>query len=447
MGKRWSLVVLAACGGCVSSGGGGGGGFAPAVVSGSTCTPNVSQDLCGTDNNLSAQLTCTDGKWSTAQVCPAGTFCTKTGTVFACTAGGTAGSDAITGSDGTTANDASTATDTKPGDGTSVEVGPPPDTQPLPDSIAPADTKGDTVSPKPCGGPCASGQKCNPQTNKCYAPCGGPCSGGKTCDESGGPPGVCTGGTTQGGWGSDGKGLGVQHLSSLAIGSASSGCDLTGDGQPDNAFAALGSFIGSQMSDAVAKGSLVILFDPKAWKVNGTAFTINLYTGSPDPSDANCSPTTAGCTYEVSPSSYDTSTGCTPPQCPSQVAFDNSKVQQGKLTGSAPKFPLELKLGAAPLTIAVSKVSIQGNVSSDMAWVSTKSGLLCGAISDTDLNAAIDAAPDSAFAQFGGKDQIKSLLPMLLKKDVALNGGAPDAYSIGLQFETLAAKISGVSAP
>ncbi|MBM4344518.1 MAG: hypothetical protein FJ100_14225 [Deltaproteobacteria bacterium] len=462
-GTGWAALACALAS-CIG-GGGGGGGSVPAIVSGSTCSPALAGPSCGLDNGVSAHIQCDGTTWTTVQICPPGTACSGAGGQVGCkpiggsdaagSADASRGVDAAGGSDAAAKPDAVADSPGGSGDVATVEVGPPLDAKPLPDSGLPADSgaqvdakaDADTKPPVPCGGACAAGTKCNPATNKCYAPCGGPCPAGKTCDESAGPPGLCVGGAATGAWGTDGKGSGVQHITNLAIGSASTGCDLTGDGKPDNAMSALGSFIGSDLGSSVASGDLVVLFDPKAWKTNGTAFTIGLYSGSPDPADSGCDFTGPNCTFQVAESSFDTTSGCTPPACPPQVSFSNAKVTNLKLTASAPQFPLVLALGKAPLVIQVSKVSLSGSVQSATVWQTTKSGLLCGAISDSDLNAAIDAAPDEAFAQVGGKAQVKSLLPMLLKKDVALNGGAKDAYSIALTFETAGAKISGMAAP
>ena len=435
---------------CVGGGGGGGGGGSPAIASGSTCTPSVQGETCGLHEGNSAHLKCDGTTWSSVQVCPAGTYCTSASGVYVCASTGGGSGDATT-TDGASTTDSGAvsgdgggnAKDTSIGGGdATVEVGPPLDIKQPPDTIV---TK-DADPPKACNGACTAAQKCNASTNKCYTPCGGPCASGKTCDESDGPPGVCLGGSSTGGsWGTDGNSSGVQKITSIAIAASGAGCDLTGDGVPDNSFAALASILGSQLGTAVEDGSLVILFDPKAWKTNGTAFQINLYTGKSDPTSSGCSGTAAGCKYQVAASSYDTDNGCTPPNCPVQVAFSNAKIVSLKLNASAPKFPLTLSVGSSPLTITISKVAIEGQVSTATQWQTTKNGVLCGAVTETDLMAAIDATPDEAFASIGGKTQAKSLIGMLLKKDVAINSALPNAYSMALNFETKSAVITGVA--
>ena len=262
---------------CVGGGGGGGGGGSPAIASGSTCTPSVQGETCGLHEGNSAHLKCDGTTLSSVQVCPAGTYCTSASGVYVCASTGGGSGDATT-TDGASTTDSGAvsgdgggnAKDTSIGGGdATVEVGPPLDIKQPPDTIV---TK-DADPPKACNGACTAAQKCNASTNKCYTPCGGPCASGKTCDESDGPPGVCLGGSSTGGsWGTDGNSSGVQKITSIAIAASGAGCDLTGDGVPDNSFAALASILGSQLGTAVEDGSLVILFDPKAWKTNGTAF-------------------------------------------------------------------------------------------------------------------------------------------------------------------------------
>ena len=63
------------------------------------------------------------------------------------------------------------------------------------------------------------------------------------------------------------------------------------------------------------------------------------------------------------------------------------------------------------------------------------------------LNAAIAAAPDSAFASIGGKGVITGALPLLAPSDISSTGpgGPKDAKSVGIKLQTVSATITGFS--
>ena len=315
------------------------------------------------------------------------------------------------------------------------------------------DTKTNKCVDKPCGGACKAGEKCGAD-NKCFLPCGGPCKAGETCDTATDPKGKCVGFVlpTKWGVGDDGK---VQKVVKLAISDKKNSCDLVDaagalgktDGTGDNALAGASSLIGSNLQDAVKKGQVVLLFEPKTYKTDGTAFTFNVLIGDVDPSDAAHDATMAGGKYTVKPESYDL-TKCTASSCPALVSFNKAAIKSGKLTASADKFFLNLNISSIALALTISAVQFSGDVTDANSWVDTKAGRLCGYITETDLNSAIDALPPDMLAQFGGVDAVKKLIPTLIKSDVDSDGdGVKDAKSLSLDIDTLGGIVTGVTPP
>ena len=245
-------------------------------------------------------------------------------------------------------------------------------------------------------------------------------------------------------FGTDGKSANVQKVVTLAFGSKTEGCDLTGDGKIDNTMAGLGGIIGSKLQDAVNSDSIDMLFDPKSYVTDGTPFLFNLLLGQPA-TGSTCKNPTPGCEYEVKTSSYVNKT-CDATGCDAMVNFPTATITGTALKATADKFALTLSISGAPLAVTISKVQLSGTVADATSWKSTKNGLLCGYVTDADLNAAIDALPASALSGFGGAATVKGLLPVLAPSDIASTPGGPkDAKSLGLKIETATATITGLA--
>ncbi len=353
------------------------------------------------------------------------------------TAASTGGDDAAT-TDAST-DDASVADTAGGTDAMATDTAAKPDT-------GPADVK------IPCAGACTTGQKCGTD-DKCYTPCGGPCKAAEFCDETT-APGTCKGYTPPSSWGIKGDNK-VQHVIKLAISDKTKSCDLVDasgalgktDGVGDNALAGASSLIGSNLQDAVTKGSVVLLFEPKGYATDGTKFTFNVLIGDLDPKDTTHKPTDAGGSFTVKPESYDL-TKCDATGCPSLVSFNSATIKAGALDAKADKFFLNLNISSISLALTISAVDFSGTVADANSWVSTTGGRLCGYITETDLNSAIDALPDALLQQFGGKDAVKKLLPTLIKSDVDSNGdGVKDAKSLSLDIDTLGGVVTGLTPP
>ena len=263
----------------------------------------------------------------------------------------------------------------------------------------------------------------------------GPTDTGTTTDvsQSGGPV-----------WGTDNTSGSVQKVVTLAFGAKTDGCDLNGDGTVDNTMAGLGGIIGSKLQDAVNADSVDMLFDPKSYNTTGTPFQFNVLLGAPT-AGSTCKNPSAGCEFTVKPSSYTNDT-CDATSCTSKVSFPDATINGSALKASADKFEITLSLSGAPLTLTISKVQLSGTVADSASWKTTTNGLLCGYVTDTDLNAAIDALPASALSSFGGAATVKGLLPMLAPSDIASTPGGPkDAKSLGLKLATVSATITSLT--
>ncbi len=262
----------------------------------------------------------------------------------------------------------------------------------------------------------------------------GPTDTGPTAD---------TGPTSGPGWGTDNKSGSVQKVTTLAFGSKTEGCDLNGDGKVDNTMSGLASIVGTKLQDAVNADSVDMLFDPKSYNTTGTPFLFNVLLGAPAPG-STCKNPSAGCDYDVKSSSY-SNKKCDATSCDAVVNFPTATITGTALKATADKFAITLTLSGAPLTLTVSKVQLSGTVADSTSWKTTTGGMLCGYITDTDLNAAIDALPASALSGFGGAAAVKGLLPILVPSDISSTPGGPkDAKSLGLKLETVSANITAL---
>jgi len=242
----------------------------------------------------------------------------------------------------------------------------------------------------------------------------------------------------------------VQKVSKLAIAAATKGCDLDGDGKPNNVFGKVLSLLSqsnTQLAAAVADGTIVLLLDAQGYKTDASTFAIDLLTGDFDKATLPaCDPSAATCNYTITAGSYDTAAAQTG-MCPVRMNFPDAKDEAGTLTSSSTgTFTLSLPvLGSAVLRLKFRQGSISGATTEANTWKTTSSGMFCGVVSQDDLNIAIDALPPDVLAPLGGAAQFKSLISMFLKTDIALTPGGPkDGLSAAFEFETLPGQIVGV---
>ena len=116
--------------------------------------------------------------------------------------------------------------------------------------------------------------------------------------------------------------------------------------------------------------------------------------------------------------------------------------------GNKQTFQLNLPLVGINLSLKISKAQISGTVTDKDNWKTTKDAKLCGVIGKEDLNKAIDAVPPELLEEVGfDKATVKSLVGSILKPDIDTDGdNEPDAISIALALETVAAEVTGYKA-
>ena len=353
------------------------------------------------------------------------------------------------GSDSTSTT-TTTGTDTTASDATGGDT----TTDTTTADTAGADTGAADVAVDPCS-KCADNQEC--KDDVCVdkvPPCGGPCAAGEICDaKADGGKGKCIKPTCELPKAEDfAANTNINKISALKLLTDKEGCDLDDDGVPNNVLGkiiTLAATINDTISDSVKDGTIVILLAPNGLKTDGSEFTCDLLIGDVDPSTKDCDATKEGdCKYTVSTSSYDQL--ATAAKCPTLVTFDPVTVKDGKLAAGGDKqnFDLTLPIVGIELKLRISRAQLKGDQSDATAWKTTKNGMLCGVLSEDDLNAAIDAVPDSALASTGfDKATIKGLLPTILKSDIDTDGdGTNDAMSVALSLETFAASVTGFTA-
>lgn len=301
----------------------------------------------------------------------------------------------------------------------------------------------------------ASGATCGPGTTCESGVCvtkGCPvCPADSYCDEKTQPPvckpSLCTLPTS---WGPQ-----VQKISMLKLLPPTAGCDLDDDGKPNNVMGKMVNLyaaINDAIAEDIAKGNRLLLFESKNWKVDGATFLISLLSGARDASNPDCDlvSETANCKYTVHSTSYATS-GTTGP-CQPQSTFPDAFVTNGQLTGggdwntiSGLTLPV-FGLFGFEVEMKVAMARVLGTVTDGNAWKSSTDGQICGVVTKTDLETAIEALPDEVLAQIGGKTAALQLINGLLAPDIDLNDdGAKDAISVALGFESVPGQIVGLT--
>ena len=336
------------------------------------------------------------------------------------------GSDSGTGGNSDGTKDAGSTADTNVGGqdaGAKTDVGPKEDPCDKCDKDKQLCKAGKCVD-KPCKDGCKAGEICDVAADagkgKCIMP-------------------ACALPTT---WGPN-----LAKLSMLNISDADKGCDLNDDAKADNALGALKDLAGSQLVDAVKKGSIVIILEPKGFKTDGTAFGLDLLIGDLDDANKDCDVTKATCNYTVTPKNWDQTVKAT--TCPAVVNFPKATVKDGKLAAGGKDQVFDLKIpvtAGLEIKIKITQASVSGTVTDAQEWKSTKDGQICGVITKEDLEAALDAVPEETLKDIGGKAAVQNILNNLLTPDIDTDGDdEADAISVALDFETIPANVVGLS--
>ena len=263
-----------------------------------------------------------------------------------------------------------------------------------------------------------------------------PCGGGKVCVSNKCSTPACT---LPSKWDTN-----VQKMIGFALAKANEGCDLDGDGKPDNELAASSIVGGFLLGQLGGTADLATLLRAPAYSSKGSSFSIEQHTGGLDPGNKACAhnSTTGNCKYRVNASGLDvTKSGG---QCPAKLTIPNAKVNGTAWTANGGTLNFPMFDGAA--TLSVQQLTWSGTVNSGTTWTQTSNGMVCGAVVLADLVAAIDSAPDSAFTQTGfDKATFKMFVELLLDTDLDTDGdGKKDAASAAFTFSTAAGSVVGV---
>lgn len=360
------------------------------------------------------------------------------GQVADCSGAGCDVADVTVGGDvGLDADDGGAGEDTG-SDGGAADVGV---------DVAAVDAGNVDISGPGCVVKCEYNQVC--ELGKCVPlvlPCNGACTDEEYCDQSTGPPGLCTksGCTLPDHWGPS-----IQKVSEFLIAATSQGCDLDGDGKPNNVVGNLLKVYpaaNDELTKSIQQGLFNMVLEAPMYNTNGAAFTVAALMCDLDPSNLSCSPVSdlANCSYKVDDENYKAAASGT---CPPQVLFTAATVKSGQLAagGQGQTFTITLPI-VGGLKLTVRQATLQGQVQGDSVWTKTTSAKICGVITEHDLNKAIEVIPAEDFKTIGlSKDQVKSLLGAFLKPDMDTNAdGVPDALSTTMLFKTVPGKVTGI---
>ncbi len=309
-------------------------------------------------------------------------------------------------------------------------------------------TENDTCNAGTCGGTprsCDDGNSCTTDTCNINQGCfstainAGTCDDGLACSTGDScMAGVCVADTTQclcTPTFTDATKITVLTLGNgTAVGEA---LDIDGDGDRDNALSPLGTFVNQPLTDSLVAGSLVLLFEYIGFQPG--QFTLALLTGALDPANATCNLQTTTCNYVSDRTSLD------PLSCAPVVSLPATRTGNF-VAGGGPTttVPIAIPLNATSvLNVKLYKARVEQTVTLSGTNVTGFSGILAGAITETDLNAAINALDPASLPL--PPAQLISLLGTLSPNDIDSDGnGSLDAKSIGLKISGIDGNLTGV---
>jgi hypothetical protein len=238
-------------------------------------------------------------------------------------------------------------------------------------------------------------------------------------------------------WGIGGA---VPKVSALAVSPKTEGCDLDGDGKPNNVLGKVVDLykdLNKVLGEKIADGTLSILLAPVSYATDGTPFEVDVLAGAPDPLDAACDVTAAGanCAYRISKSSYDLESKAT--VCRAHNRVPGLSVTAGVLAAGTPPYviTLDATMAGVMVTLPVHVLVITGMVGPGALPQSIQGGRLCGFIHGDD---AVCVPANGATP--------RSCVSLLLKSDIDTDGdGVLDGVSVSLDFAAVGGHVTGLS--
>ena len=305
-----------------------------------------------------------------------------------------------------------------------------------------------------CSRGCPVGQKCHVSADACVfggiATCAA-CASGFTCSPAFPAPTCVQGACAP----RDAFTDGTAKLVSLAIAPRDRGCDLDGDGKPNNRIATLLTQIdlNGELARAVEADRITVLLEPDraGWGAPGDALGVGLWFGTLAPQSRSCAPSdpAALCTYTVSRASYDPSAGAG--ACPTWLRFPGvarTVDAVASTSGSALDFVVPVGGGSWLLQLLRARIDakIRAAEVSGPGLGPRLDGRLCAAVPKADILLAVDTLPPDTLAKFGGADLVRTALDLNLKADLDIDGdGAADSVSAALEWTAVPARIVGYS--
>ena len=249
----------------------------------------------------------------------------------------------------------------------------------------------------------------------------------------------------------------VNKVTSLAIGDAGvpgSGLDVDGDpttcqpqvtgcsGGVDNSMAGLAGLANAPLGQAVADGSVMLLFEHLDFASDGSPYVLALLTGDVD-DPAGCDFQTETCAYLAEPASFDEET------CAPLIVFDNATLVGTDFDAGGPgyTFPFQIPFQGLELAVEIFNARIVGTATLEGDDLVALDGIIGGAVPKQQLIDAVNALPDEVFEQIGfTKDFVLQMLGILIQDDIDTNGDdVPDAASIGIIFSAIDGTLTGVA--
>jgi hypothetical protein len=216
--------------------------------------------------------------------------------------------------------------------------------------------------------------------------------------------------------------------------------DLNNDGKMDNSMAGIGGLANDPLQGALDKGDVHLLMEHHELKTDGNVYPLGLFVGELGPGFEQCDFSTAYCGYVADEAALDAE------DCVPMVLFDNASIFNGKLVagGQGYQFPWQIPLSEETmLDITLFAARIEADVVIQGGLITAMNGIIGGAIPKASFLDAIDAVPAEQLPL--PKDMIVQLIQGLVINDIDTDGnGAPDAASIAIQFEAIAAGITGL---
>ena len=216
----------------------------------------------------------------------------------------------------------------------------------------------------------------------------------------------------------------------------------------DNMLSGIASLANSSLQGSVDDGSVNILTEFGGDTANGAVFSLRMYTGDLDPSNADCNVITDACSWHLSLAAIKA-------DCSALISFENATIVDGKLTagGADGVFQLSLPIANIELVLTVSRARIEADVTMEGDQITGISGILAGAIAKKALQAAIEALDPEDLPI--SKDVIMNILSNVIKEDIDTldaddnpgSDGVLDSSSVAIKFEAIPATITGFESP